>query len=327
MYLCSCVALQRDRLKPARSSPAFYEATGPCHFVRQASFLALGAGAFMLAACLRSNGALLAAFIPYAVACELRRQGGPRVRIALWVSWIAVTCVAVAIVALPYVAFQWYGFYLYCSSAPPWLRNLAHVVAGLSLPIEPANPIRPWCSPLVGGELPRMYGFVQAEYWGVGPLKYFQPKQIPQFILAAPMIALAATCAWQLFSTSLYIASHEVASLILALLGPISPLKVEGPLETLHARRGGQAQLPGWMQSSPLSRPESLPFVLYWIGLVGVGVVVMHVQVVSAEACVCRLPNHLRRILSNPLADYTICRCQPCIVLVSCAALGIPQSC
>lgn len=43
-----------------------------------------------------------------------------------------------------------------------------------------------WCD----NELGISYGYIQAEYWGVGLFKYWEPKQIPNFLLAAPMFTL-----------------------------------------------------------------------------------------------------------------------------------------
>jgi phosphatidylinositol glycan class V len=43
-----------------------------------------------------------------------------------------------------------------------------------------------WCK----GRLPSIYSEVQAKYWGVGPFKYWEVAQLPNFFLAAPSFAL-----------------------------------------------------------------------------------------------------------------------------------------
>ncbi|TFY56167.1 hypothetical protein EVJ58_g7801 [Rhodofomes roseus] len=44
----------------------------------------------------------------------------------------------------------------------------------------------PWCSHVP----PSIYGYVQAKYWNVGFLRYWTPQQLPNFLIAAPPLAL-----------------------------------------------------------------------------------------------------------------------------------------
>ncbi|KAF5834375.1 hypothetical protein DUNSADRAFT_8998 [Dunaliella salina] len=52
----------------------------------------------------------------------------------------------------------------------------------------------PWCYSSPWWK-PSVYGYVQERYWGVGFLKYWQPQQLPNFLLALPVLLLvAAAC-------------------------------------------------------------------------------------------------------------------------------------
>ena len=76
------------------------------------------------------------------------------------------------IVLMPFVLFQLYGYHLYCGSST-LNKARSH-----------------WCNKA----LPLSYSYIQDNYWDVGFLRYFEMKQIPNFLLAAPMISLC-TCA------------------------------------------------------------------------------------------------------------------------------------
>lgn len=69
---------------------------------------------------------------------------------------------------VPFAAFQTFGYYNICLNAA-------------------SNQLRPWCM----SKVPNMYGFLQSHYWGVGFLKYFEVKQLPNFLLASPILTIA----------------------------------------------------------------------------------------------------------------------------------------
>ncbi|XP_009762374.1 uncharacterized protein [Nicotiana sylvestris] len=71
-------------------------------------------------------------------------------------------------IVFPFIAFQAYGYFNMC-------------VGGTS------DEMRPWCK----ARLPLLYNYIQSHYWGVGFLRYFQVKQIPNFVLASPILSLA----------------------------------------------------------------------------------------------------------------------------------------
>ncbi|MFS7956902.1 putative GPI mannosyltransferase 2 [Helianthus anomalus] len=69
---------------------------------------------------------------------------------------------------IPFVAFQAYGYYNLCAGRDP-------------------ETSRPWCK----AKIPLLYNFIQSHYWGVGFLRYFQFKQLPNFLLASPILSMA----------------------------------------------------------------------------------------------------------------------------------------
>ncbi|KAK9122640.1 hypothetical protein Sjap_012242 [Stephania japonica] len=69
---------------------------------------------------------------------------------------------------VPFIAFQLYGYYNLCLG-------------------RSSDEIRPWCK----ARIPFLYDFIQSHYWGVGFLRYFELKQLPNFLLASPVLSLA----------------------------------------------------------------------------------------------------------------------------------------
>ena len=117
-------------------------------------------------------------------------------------------CTGVVFAASFHVAFAIFGASLYCS--PPdaaettwwgpliesqdrlWgiiMSWLGHGDAGIRL--RALSSPRPWCLPGPFAPLSNAYSFVQGHYWGVGFLKYYQLQQLPNFLLALPILSLS----------------------------------------------------------------------------------------------------------------------------------------
>ncbi|KAF9686491.1 hypothetical protein SADUNF_Sadunf03G0164200 [Salix dunnii] len=123
---------------------------------------------FALSGCARSNGVLNAGYLCFQTlhqaydAVFLKKGACSAVKVLIVG---ALRCICSFI---PFIAYQAYGYY-----------NICH---GHSL-----DEMRPWCK----AKIPLMYSYIQNHYWGVGFLRYFQLKQLPNFLLASPVLFLA----------------------------------------------------------------------------------------------------------------------------------------
>ncbi|OLY80369.1 GPI mannosyltransferase 2 [Smittium mucronatum] len=59
---------------------------------------------------------------------------------------------------------------------------------GFCISIQPRPGDSPWCY----DQFPLIYNYVQDHYWGVGFLRYYTLKQLPNFVFALPMVILCS---------------------------------------------------------------------------------------------------------------------------------------
>ncbi|CAN6342948.1 unnamed protein product [Urochloa humidicola] len=116
----------------------------------------------------RSNGALNAGYFCFQALLQAYDAAVRKKRPLLAVQALVAAALRTIFIFLPFFAFQAYGYLNIC-------------VHGSS------EKLRPWCK----GKVPLLYGFIQSHYWGVGFLRYFQVKQLPNFLLASPVLSLA----------------------------------------------------------------------------------------------------------------------------------------
>ena len=99
---------------------------------------------------------------------------------------------------MPFALFQLHGYSLFCRpftdgklAAP--LVDYANERGYIYL--DPRRGISQWCKNV----LPLAYSHVQASHWHVGLFQYYQVKQIPNFVLALPIVVLSLWSLWRLF--------------------------------------------------------------------------------------------------------------------------------
>jgi GPI mannosyltransferase 2 len=135
------------------------------------------------------------------------------------------------------------GYWTFCE-APAW-SSAAHK--------------RPFCVP----DGPSLYAHVQATYWGVGFLKYYRLKQLPNFALAAPVILLAALSALEFVK-----AQPRVAATVGGLLPkPFAPFPLRKQCKDLTG----------------FHSPSMFIFVAQMTAMLVFGILFMHVQVRTAS--------------------------------------------
>ncbi|QRV91959.1 glycosyltransferase family 76 protein [Ceratobasidium sp. AG-Ba] len=180
-------------LRNAYAEPFFaYFSFRGMRFYHQQSYLT-AALCFALATCFRSNGIILVGFIIYDLVvrpilnhyvsisgCGISRTSLDTAKVVLG-SFRKMRAKAViysmflsAIVVAPFLAHQYLAYAAFCRGTEDFNDNITYP--------------RPWCL----SRIPLVYSFVQAHYWDVGFLRYWTIAQIPNFLLAMPMLALTS---------------------------------------------------------------------------------------------------------------------------------------
>ncbi|NXG69050.1 PIGV mannosyltransferase, partial [Baryphthengus martii] len=160
---------------------------------------------FSLAAGARANGLLNAGFFLYShgKGFALQLQGGSgsvRKLPPLWkrlLSLVSSAALVCAGIFLPFVLFQYYAYVRFCDSGtgpePPIPRPLLELALDKGYRLVAMDGVKPpWCSQ----RFPLVYSYIQDAYWNVGFLRYFELRQIPNFLLALPVTLLGSWAAW-----------------------------------------------------------------------------------------------------------------------------------
>ncbi|PWN37208.1 uncharacterized protein FA14DRAFT_187335 [Meira miltonrushii] len=139
---------------------------------------------------------------------------------------------------------------------------------------------RPWCNE----KLVIPYNFIQSHYWNVGPFRYWTLSQLPNWILASPVLYLIAR-----WLTSYY--SADIQSVIDRTLWPFS---------VSEQNQGEESTRPNVKQSAAAdtrrlsvnvrSAPQLLPFAHYTLALFLILIVSSHVQIALRFATQGALP-------------------------------------
>ncbi|KZT24378.1 glycosyltransferase family 76 protein [Neolentinus lepideus HHB14362 ss-1] len=179
---------------------------------------------FALASTFRSNGILLAGYIVWPLVVQpLLQRAIPRRATVYYAFSLSI------FIGLPLILYQASAYRLFCSSSsrPSWCSNFP----------------------------PSIYTYVQAAYWDVGFLRYWQLSQIPNFLMAAPVYVLLSSFYW--FHLSRWI-SDMLASL---------------------QRTESVTRVPK-VSSDPFLSPKLTPFVIHALILTSTLLVSSHAQII-----------------------------------------------
>ncbi|KAH9500489.1 hypothetical protein Btru_072065 [Bulinus truncatus] len=92
--------------------------------------------------------------------------------------------------AIPFFIFQYYVYHLFCQEPPELPKHVIDYGRSQGYKIAGDEP-SPWCN----ATIPLSYSYIQKHHWNVGFLKYYTFKQMPNFLLAFPVVLLSIrTC-------------------------------------------------------------------------------------------------------------------------------------
>ncbi|XP_045401812.1 GPI mannosyltransferase 2 isoform X3 [Lemur catta] len=163
---------------------------------------------FALATGVRSNGLVSVGFLMYSQCRGFFSSLTVLNPLRQLLKLMASLFLSVLTLGLPFALFQYYAYTQFClpGSAHPIPEPLVQLAMEKGYQIAEGNE-PPWCS----WDLPLIYSYIQDVYWNVGFLKYYELRQMPNFLLATPVAILVAWATWT------YVTTHPWLCLTLGL--------------------------------------------------------------------------------------------------------------
>ncbi|KAF4036220.1 Mannosyltransferase (PIG-V) [Phytophthora infestans] len=203
--------------------------------------LVLCALLFGAASATRSNGALLSLFIAW---YRVTVSPSPREFFRFLGFWIRTAVLGILAIG-PQIVYFVTSMVPYC---PSLVQRFGWEVFGTG-----EREDRSWCENAVPN-LTAMYSFIQSKYWNVGLFRYYEWKQLPNFILAAPIFLLSF---------------HALDGYFRRSVVPGQSIVVSEP------------QGRGWRGTA------LTPYYVHWLFLVVNALLVVHIQVTTRFLCAC----------------------------------------
>ncbi len=166
---------------------------------------------WMMASYTRSNGTfssiwwLLVGVAEYCFNVQVSE--GRRLHIALikCVTLLLFHGTLALLVACPVLFHDWRGYNFHCHAPTTQQSSISWL----------SSYTPRWCDDDAAGSRFSLYGYVQRRYWNVGLFRYYELKQVPNFILALPILMLSfaaaglwIVCSWDHLMTNVQTTRH-----------------------------------------------------------------------------------------------------------------------
>ncbi|XP_014605236.1 PREDICTED: GPI mannosyltransferase 2 [Polistes canadensis] len=100
---------------------------------------------------------------------------------------------------IPFIVLQIYNYTTFCKSElnmPILPTHIVDYATKNNLILQYNSTSSTWCH----AQIPMAYSYVQEKYWNIGFLNYYKLKQIPNFILALPILYIMIKCIIEFYS-------------------------------------------------------------------------------------------------------------------------------
>lgn len=179
-----------------------YSQTGAyIHFKDVASFVI----PISLSTCTRSNGVLNVGFVGFFLLkiCVVKIRRNKEFIFSIILKQTCIIIVLCSICTVPFILFQVYCYRMFCTDfffdMPEEIKQYA-VENNFVLPGMFSKNNQTWCYK----KIPLAYSYIQDHYWNVGFLRYYELKQLPNFMLAFPVTAIV------IYYSTLFILQHRM---------------------------------------------------------------------------------------------------------------------
>ncbi|XP_077990533.1 GPI alpha-1,6-mannosyltransferase 2-like [Glandiceps talaboti] len=192
-------------------------------FLLEKKHLLLAALVFALSTATRSNGMVSFGFILYFVIKNNFRKLFAMYRVKQlkivcvtllsMITKLLLSLVSVVLIIMPFFLFQYFAYAKCCTLEPQFgYFQIQPINSPKSEQLRDSDfdefenfpdrvtpqifDLPVWCN----NTPPLIYSYIQDKYWNVGLFKYYELKQIPNFMLAAPMVILCCLAIWKFFT-------------------------------------------------------------------------------------------------------------------------------